>query len=737
MTPRNILSKILLFIVCALTAVSAAAMTLNPSFVDIDTTKCYRIVSAAYEKGGIGIGALHESDILVKYITEDSACTADCYWYVEREQESLRFRNKATGQYMAYSPEKDYQTFINLKLTTQPVAQTEWKLSLRDGYLVFYHSEDVDYYMGVDNATGMVKSGSGVPDHPTKCFYMVDEQGSALEVPEATPFSDYIINLAFDGQRLVYEKRRGELMFPLPTQYLDGGNYSPEVSFDAADDAQYRLVTEGASSLIFNDAARQANHTVQLLRNGTAVARGTIAFSPLPIVDMKTLILDDKVKEYRSGTLRILNQSTPDSVGVEQVLPAFFRYRGATTLNYPKRSFNIKLRDEYDEDLDTTFFRIRSKDKWIMDAMSIDQIKMRNRVSFDIWNAYSKLPYATEFDGRNGTKGQFVEVILNGAYNGIYCFTDRIDRKLLDLKKYREETADSVTIRGVLYKSNLWDNTGIHTSQLLPEASMDSVVWNNWELQYPDDYPSTDTWQPLLNLYEVCSGDELATSPEVYFYEDNLIDFHLLVMALNLIDNGNKNLFLSNKNLTKDNPYVFTPWDMDTSLGGYYDGRFSGGNYDMTPVSSLRVHKNEPFATMWDHNVGGYREKLAARWEELKQTALSVDSVQERLTAYADLFVKCGAWQREYSRWAVEEKYGCPTVQDLKAETALIVQWYQGQIQRVDQFIRDNTTAIVLPGANCVEETPLYRLDGTRTPSPAKGVVGIYVKDGKKFFISR
>ena len=726
--------KTILFAVCSLVLSTASfAQSLNPFFVEIDTSKCYRIVSAEYNKGGIGIGALHDSEIILKYIDDDQKLTDDCYWYIEREKEVIRFRNKATSEYMSYSPAKDYTTYVNLNILDVPTTKSEWRMGVHNGYLNFYHQADVKYYLGVDKSTGMAKSSTGTPEHASKYFYLIDEKGENLKTPAVTPFSAYINNLAFDDQKPIFESRKAQFMYPLPTQYLDGGNYAPKVTFTVADDAEYKMVTAGAESLVFDNATAAESYVIQLLRNGEKVAEGRIAFSPLPIVEITTQLPNDKEKEYRSGTIHVLNQSTPDSIGVEQELPAFFRYRGATTLNYPKRSFNIKLRDEKGEDLDTTFFNIRSKDKWIMDAMSIDQIKMRNRVSFDIWNEYSKMPYSTEFSDRNGTEGQFVEVILNGAYNGIYCFTDRIDRKLLDLKKYKQDIDGNTTIRGLLYKSNLWDNTGLIESLLNHNSQMDSVVWNNWELQYPDDFPGEATWHPLRNLYSVCSSNALEINPTVYFYENNLIDFHILVMALNLIDNGNKNIFLSNKNITKDNPWVFTPWDMDTSLGGYYDGRYYGGQYDATPVSDLRVHKNEPFVTMWGHNINGYRQKLATRWEELKNSSLSVEAVQARLEKYASRFTKCGAWEREYSRWEIEEKYGCPTVENITKEVELIVEWYKAHIQEVDKYIKE-TTAIAPINATEQEDAPIYYINGTKAD---EGVVGIYIKGGKKYIIQK
>jgi hypothetical protein len=96
---------------------------------------------------------------------------------------------------------------------------------------------------------------------------------------------------------------------------------------------------------------------------------------------------------------------------------------------------------------------MRSCSSWILDAMAIDRICMRNRVAFDIWNDFSRLPYDSGFERRNGTEGRFVEVYINDRYYGIYCMSDRINRNLLNLKKVSEDEGGSITVRGVLYKS--------------------------------------------------------------------------------------------------------------------------------------------------------------------------------------------------------------------------------------------------------------------------------------------
>ena len=181
--------KTILFVVYSfLFGAESFAQSLNPFFVEIDTNKYYRIVNAEYSKGAIGIGAMHDSNILVKYIDDEQKLADDCYWHIEREKEVIRFRNKATSEYLSFSPEKDYTTFINLKLQSAPTTKSEWGIGVHDGYLYFYHQADVKYYIGVDKSMGMVKSSTGVPEHASKYFYLVDENGESLKIPAVTPF---------------------------------------------------------------------------------------------------------------------------------------------------------------------------------------------------------------------------------------------------------------------------------------------------------------------------------------------------------------------------------------------------------------------------------------------------------------------------------------------------------------------------------------------------------------------
>ena len=89
-----------------------------------------------------------------------------------------------------------------------------------------------------------------------------------------------------------------------------------------------------------------------------------------------------KDMEYTNGTMQLT-----DEAGKVVELKAKFRTRGATARQYfMKPSLNMKLRtDDYSASQDSMLLGMRSMSKWILDAMAIDRICMRNRVAMDIW----------------------------------------------------------------------------------------------------------------------------------------------------------------------------------------------------------------------------------------------------------------------------------------------------------------------------------------------------------------
>ncbi len=669
--------------------------------------------------------------------------TADCYWIAIGRENGWSFQNAKTGQYLIFTPAKDYTTFTRVTLGKDPDApEAVWSVGSYGGHFNFGYQDDKTYYWSCSSP--IVSGSSSLPSAENVLFDVYDEQGNMLAAPTTTTFSDYIDGLAIDQRLMPYDGLSASFFFPIPATKAGKINFT----FRTADSAKYQLNVKSAQGALITDwrqVSPSETHTLELQREGAVVATGKVVFTMMPVFDLT----------YRGD---IAPPMTPDGIIQKPTLPGTvhvlsdvptqdltcttaFRRRGATASNYPKRSLNMKLFRPDGAEMDTTLLGLRNDKSWILDAMSIDVVRMRNRVCFDIWNNYSRLPYDSKYEGRNGTVGRFVELIINGEYAGIYCLTDKIDRQLLNLTKPEVDASDRLlNVRGVLYKSNSWDNTSLSESVLDQTQPMDQESWNNWELQHPDDYPSVAAWTPLRNLYNFSTN--YSSNPRAYadkleehYYLQNLADFYILVLAFDMVDNGMKNLFLSVKNIQKGLRFVLTPWDMDTSLGGYYDGRFYGGTYENTAVVDARIQKNEPFQSLWTYNGGDFRRLAANRWFKLKKDlkVFAPEGVEARMMGYARLFANSGAWAREYARWSGRD--GAPVVKSVLDEVPLIIDWYRKRVAEMDAYFlphTDDPTAIEqLTATPAAEDNAVYTLDGRRVDY-STAPSGIYLSKGKK-----
>lgn len=431
--------------------------------------------------------------------------------------------------------------------------------------------------------------------------------------------------------------------------------------------------------LSFNVIASETDFTV--LKN-------SINENSLPLVNITVDIDNVSKEEYIKGEIEIVSFQNNNDVLNDNIYLCKVKYRGTSSLAYDKKSFAIKLYDEYWENLDVNIMGIRETNKWILDAMAIDRIRMRNRICFDIWNEYSKTPYETDYEERNGTKGQFVEVFINGNYHGLYCLTDKIERKLLGLKKPKEQNDGSVNIRGIMYKCNSWCDAAFLTGY--EEESMDGVEWNNWELQEPEDYPSVTTWTPLKKLIDFCKDSnetDFAANYKEHFYKDNLIDYGLLLFALNIRDNMLKNTFLSTVNIEDNETFLITPWDLDTSLGGEWNGDY----YDELASFSLVFGWARPYYRLYNENVDNFIDDMRNKWEQLRKNVMSKENISTKIDNYAKMFIVSGAWKREYDKW---NNNPVPLEEDITNETSYVKDWYNRNFDNVTSIFNQATTQI-------------------------------------------
>lgn len=408
---------------------------------------------------------------------------------------------------------------------------------------------------------------------------------------------------------------------------------------------------------------------------------------------------------------------------------ADIRYRGASALNKTKKSFAIKLKTENGDKLDTALLGMRSDNSWILDAMAIDVARMRNRVSMDLWNDFSSASYikSKETNALNGTRGRFVELYLNDEYRGLYCLSEKIDRKQLKLKKNRGKE-----LKGALYKSFTWSTLFSQDDEFYLYDNS-NTRWNGWEISYPEIEPDGPAdWGPLSEMIHWLSYAKDEELSDSLLYKIDIPvwqDYFLLMEFICAEDNICKNQYVYFYNASKENKMLgVAPWDMDHSWGRDYGGRitsYTDANHNLittyNQVGQLLINKEYLL-----------EKSNKERYAELRLTFFEPENLKSRFKAYFTLFKESGAASREQERWSGIDGI----VLDFEAEQEYICEWIDNRTRYMDKkydyiesFISNTTQS---PTSS---STAIFNMNGQLVrlgPSLQTLPHGIYLINGKK-----
>ena len=489
-----------------------------------------------------------------------------------------------------------------------------------------------------------------------------------------------ILNIG--GHRAVCDTLNHVWLCSVP-QSLFGTDYNTQINYGE----EFRdLVIEGTavkdgSDFVFEGVEGGKLYTVTA-HMGDSLVTGSLTFTWLPIVELNGSFNNS----YKYGTVTV---SEPDSAFAEP-MQARVKWRGQATNAYGKhkRNYRIKFIAEDSTKMNRRFFGLRNDNNWILDAGQMDFLRVRNRVCTDLWLDMARKPWYADSiaNVRNGSRGQMVEVLLNGTYVGIYNMCEPIDRKQLKLERY-EELDDQYEIRGQLWTACRWTKT-VAMSQ--PEKRiLGSDTWDGFELKYPDkDEINAVKWTALENAVWFANRADhnktlRADSMGYYFDLPVMQDYYIFIVSLQALDNESKNIYYACQNTLENPRLTMIPWDLDICLGQNYS---PGVNYpDMVkPERGLDWISHLPMADMME--VKEYREQVYERYRELRQTKLNTDSLVNRFRTAIDELENCGAAAREENRWSRDWDLS-RKVLDLSAEMDKVEDWIRRRMVYADEFL--------------------------------------------------
>jgi len=368
------------------------------------------------------------------------------------------------------------------------------------------------------------------------------------------------------------------------------------------------------------DAVRQG-YGFRLLIQDTHTAEWSeyhVVFTTLPVLRLEGGFshFDKDGENALTGQLCLFTPFDPDLQGYSiKSSRASWHLRGATTSRQPKKSWKVDLIDGQRANTELAFLGLGSDDDWILNSMSLDDTRMKEKLAMDVWNHIA----AETLRNDQMSEGRYVELVRNGQYCGVYLLQRRIDEVYLQLD------AQDVLFKGL----NTW-------------AAADPS--DGYEIEY-SPLNDRDTFE-LMRAW--------SNQTDLSFAEpDNFVDAHLFVQWGSMQDNSSyNNMYYVLKPDGNGYRMYMVPWDTDYSMGVLWYNNFFDYQLDMSV--SMQTGRVE-FDAM-KARIPELDRLTAERWFALRENAFSEENIFGLLDSYYDILSDSGALERDRAAWG--EFYG-------------------------------------------------------------------------------
>lgn len=316
--------------------------------------------------------------------------------------------------------------------------------------------------------------------------------------------------------------------------------------------------------------------------------------------------------------------------------------RGGSTKDFEKSGLKVELVDKNGQKEEKNLCNMRDDDDWILIPMYVEESKIRDKFCIDLWREISSV----EAENNTGTQMEYVELILNGNYYGLFGLAVPVDRKQTDLSEkgeggdllFRLDGTTSMDLDALSYAGEMTEAGGVSVE--FPKQ-MNQQKW--------------DAIRDFLHLVYYEEDEVFAQKIQSIVEFDNMADLYLFLNLIYGKDNTVKNMYYCMR-LNEDGTYKVSliPWDMDLSLGTLYDQSNSNGLY-WTYESAENLEKRECACYLTKRlrelNAGNFENILKERYKELRQDILTEENLFERIENLSDVIIDSGALARDKEKW--------------------------------------------------------------------------------------
>jgi subtilisin-like proprotein convertase family protein len=372
-------------------------------------------------------------------------------------------------------------------------------------------------------------------------------------------------------------------------------------------------------------------------------------------------------------------------------------YRGNYSLSLPQKPYSFELRDAAGLEVDYSLLGMPTEHDWLLLANYNDKSFARNMLPFHLFDTM----------GHYSVRNRYVDVVLNGDYQGIYLLAEKIkrDSNRIDISKLLlGDTVGLDLSGGYVFKVDYWDNSNSWESNFSP------IGFPGLDIHYVYYYPSFDVIAPQQKDYLKNFVDELETALYSSYFTDTIYGYRKYISVRSFLDYFIVNELARNVDGYKKSRFFFKDkdypdgtysklhagpvWDFDWAWKDMWSGSEDGSGFMYSEVAQdvnapgwyIRLLQDTLFAN-----------ELRCRYDDLRRSVLDLDYLHAKIDSAATFVNESQNWH-----FAVWGNMGVATG---TPETQAPAQSYAEEVQRLKDWItrRINWLDANMPGTlyNC------------------------------------
>jgi len=395
--------------------------------------------------------------------------------------------------------------------------------------------------------------------------------------------------------------------------------------------------------------------------------------------------------------------------------------RGASSQSYPQKPYAIETRNSDGSNLNISLLGLPEENDWVLLSNYNDKSFMRNILGYKMFEAL----------GHYAPRARYVEVFLNGNYQGIYLFGEKVkrDNNRVDIAKLKEDDNEGEELTGgYIFKIDYWNNYDSWLSPYSPINHPDFQVHFVYHDPGWDEltYQQKNYIKNYVTTFESSLYSSLYTDPssgyEAYIDVESFIDY-FIVSEISRNNDGFKKSRYFHKD--KNGKLVAGPvWDFDwawKNINECYifkatDG--SGWSYKVNDCNPWVKSPGWMIRLFYDDN---FRDQTNCRYVEARAGVLSDDRLFGMIDSlYNELKV---AQVRHFQKWNILGiNVGAPEVDAQPAtylgEVDKLRNWIQTRLNWLDKNMLGNCEATYAEMTSDTKSIQVY-------PNPATNRINI------------